>query len=61
MLWLVFAPSGLNSHSDLGGSGYKITDPAPFKLHRAGAGQKLYVNADGYKCVQSVITFGLSL
>lgn len=33
MLWLLFAPSGLNFHSDWRGPGYKIMDPAPFSLH----------------------------
>lgn len=31
-----FASSVLNCHSDLGGPGYKIMDPTPFRLHRAG-------------------------
>lgn len=35
-LWLLFASSGLNSCWDLGGPGYKIMDPMPFRLHRAG-------------------------
>lgn len=35
-MWLLFASSGLNSHSDLGGPGYKLRDPTPFRLHRSG-------------------------
>lgn len=36
MLWLLFAPSGLNPHPDLRVSGCKIKDPAPLRLYRAG-------------------------
>lgn len=34
-LWVLFASSGLNSHSDLGGPS-SYMDPTLFKLHRAG-------------------------
>lgn len=54
ILWWLFAPSGLSSHSDLRGCGYKIMDLTPFSLHRAGG----KAEARG-ECHQSAIAFGL--